>query len=63
MDRIENAVLKDKDESEIIKITTSIKDLLIQDNFEDDMENKALTRKIEIKQEEVEQLLAEFLFD
>lgn len=63
MDRIENAVLKDKDESEIIKITTSIKDLLIQDNYENGVENQVLSRKIEIKQKEVEQLLAQFLFD
>lgn len=63
MNRIENAVLKDKDESEIIKITTSIKDLLIQDNYENGVESPALSRKIEIKQKEVEQLLAQFLFD
>lgn len=60
MTRIEQAELKEKDEAEILKITTSIKALLIQDSDVDDDEGLS---QIKIQKDELEQLLAQYLFD
>ncbi|MFK4565457.1 replication initiation factor domain-containing protein [Enterococcus sp. UD-01] len=63
MERIQQAELKEKDKKEIQEITTTIRELLLQDTFEEDEKDERLTEQIIIKQEEIEQLLAHYLFD
>lgn len=64
MERIQKADLKEKDEEKIKEITTSIRDLVIRDNYDDqDNEIKQVTREIEIGKEDIEELLAQYLFN
>lgn len=63
MERIEKAELKEKDEEDIQKVTTSIKELLVQDNFEEDSELVEMRQQMIVKEEEIEQLLAQYLFE
>lgn len=58
MSRIQQAELKEKDQEELVKLTTTIKELLIQE------ETQATTpSSVTVTQDEVEQLLAQFLFN
>ena len=58
MSRIQKAELKEKDQEELAKLTTTIKELLVQ---EAPQENTSPS--VTVTQEEVEQLLAQFLFN
>ncbi|EAE6669890.1 helix-turn-helix domain-containing protein [Listeria monocytogenes] len=58
MSRIQQAELKEKDQEELAKLTTTIKELLVQ---EAPQENTSPS--VTVTQEEVEQLLAQFLFN
>ncbi|HBI7177702.1 TPA: XRE family transcriptional regulator [Listeria monocytogenes] len=58
MSRIQQAELKEKDQEELAKLTTTIKELLIQEETQ-----SAPSPSVTVTQEEVEQLLAQFLFN
>lgn len=58
MTRIKQAELKEKDQEELAKLTTTIKELLIQEE-----EEVASSKTVSVTQQEVEQLLAQFLFE
>ncbi|MFI3805593.1 replication initiation factor domain-containing protein [Vagococcus fluvialis] len=58
MTRIQEAELKEKDLEELTTLTTTIKEWLIQENVP-----HPSSSSITVTQEEVEQLLADFLFD
>ncbi|EGO2598973.1 helix-turn-helix domain-containing protein [Enterococcus faecalis] len=58
MTRIKQAELKEKDQEELAKLTTTIKELLIQEE-----EEAPSSKSVSVTQQEVEQLLAQFLFE
>ncbi|WP_142963704.1 XRE family transcriptional regulator [Enterococcus faecalis] len=58
MSRIQQAELKEKDQEELAKLTTTIKELLLQEETQ-----AATPSSVAVTQEEVEQLLAQFLFN
>ncbi|EGO8269390.1 XRE family transcriptional regulator [Enterococcus faecalis] len=58
MSRIQQAELKEKDQEELAKLTTTIKELLLQEETQ-----AATPSSLTVTQDEVEQLLAQFLFN
>lgn len=58
MSRIQQAELKEKDQEELVMLTTTIKELLIQEETQ-----TTTSSSVTVTQEEVEQLLAQFLFN
>ncbi|EOA7226787.1 TPA: XRE family transcriptional regulator [Listeria monocytogenes] len=58
MSRIQQAELKEKDQEELAKLTTTIKELLLQEETQ-----AATPSSVTVTQDEVEQLLAQFLFN
>lgn len=58
MTRIQQAELKEKDQEELAKLTTTIKELLLREE-----EETTVSTEITVTQKEVEQLLAQFLFN
>lgn len=58
MTRIQQAELKEKDQEELVKLTTTIKELLVQEE-----EEAVSSKTVSVTQQEVEQLLAQFLFE
>lgn len=58
MSRIQQAELKEKDQEELSKLTTTIKELLLQEEAQ-----AATPSSVTVTQDEVEQLLAQFLFN